>query len=72
MAAAGGDAAGDGGAAVWADVLSATERAARLGAVYSIDTGTQLLKDERSGVEVRGGRCCRSSWRATGSQARCC
>jgi ATP adenylyltransferase len=43
------------GAAVWADVLSATERAARLGAVYSIDTGTQLLKDERSGVEVRAG-----------------
>ena len=41
--------------AIWADVQRATERAARLGAVFSIDTGTEVVNDARSGVQARAG-----------------
>jgi hypothetical protein len=50
-------AADDAPAAVWADVLAATERAARLGAVYSIDTGTELVADARTGTQASARRC---------------
>ena len=43
----------DAPAAIWADVQRATERAARLGAIFSIDTGTEVVADERSGVQAR-------------------
>ena len=49
MAASGGAAAFD--EHLWADMLSATQRAASAGAVYSIDTGTEIAR--HGGVEVR-------------------
>ena len=48
--------------AIWADVQSATERAARLGAVYSIDTGTEVVADARSGVQARAPAACLRSY----------
>ena len=42
-------------AAIWSDVQRATERAAPMGAVFSIDTGTEVVTDARSGVQARSG-----------------
>ena len=47
--------ASSGPSAIWADVQRATERAAGLGAVFSIDTGTEVVTDARSGVQARAG-----------------
>ncbi len=40
-------------AATWAEVLAVSERAAREGAIYIIDSNDELVTDSTTGVEAR-------------------